>query len=185
MKKQIFRKLAYFLATAVLAFGLSGCQQNEEQAHDHDHHHHALKFDEPHGEDLGMLPWAMNIQDLTTTNENYRHAMWTGNFMQLAFMSLQPGEKIDKELHMDHDQFFRVEKGEARILMGETEDAMTFDQLVYEGWGIMVPAGYWHEVQNTGQTELRLYTIYGPAEHHPGTIHATYEEAAEDHHHHH
>jgi mannose-6-phosphate isomerase-like protein (cupin superfamily) len=190
MKKKTLQHFRIVLPALWMAFVLTGCQQPAEEAeehhHDHhDHHDHESVDYEPHGDDMGMLPWAVNIADLTNTNGNYRHAMWTGNFMQLAFMSLQPGEKINLELHNHHDQFIRVEQGEALVLMGKSEDAMTFNQQVAAGWGIMIPAGYWHEVQNTGDTELKLYTIYGPSEHKPGTIHATYKAAIEDHHHDH
>jgi len=186
MKKKTLHLFRMVMPALLLAIVITGCRQPAEDAgHDHPHDHdHEVVDHEPHGGDLGMLPWATNITDLTITNPNYRHVMWTGMQMQMAFMSLKPGEKIDLELHNHHDQFIRIEQGEARVLMGKTENEMTFDQQVYAGWAIMIPAGYWHEVQNTGGTMLKLYTIYGPAEHHPGTIHTTWKEAAEDHHHH-
>jgi mannose-6-phosphate isomerase-like protein (cupin superfamily) len=187
MKKKTLHLFRIIFPALLLAFVLTGCRQAAEDSdhdHDHDHGQEAVDYD-PHGGDLGMLPWAVNIADLTNANGNYRHAMWTGNFMQLAFMSLQPGDKIDLELHNHHDQFIRVEQGEARVLMGKSEHEMTFNQQMQAGWAVMIPAGYWHEVHNTGTNELKLYTIYGPSEHKPGTIKATWEEAARDHHHDH
>ena len=42
----------------------------------------------------------------------------------------------------------------------------------------IVPAGTQHNVINTSQTEdLKLYTIYSPANHPEGTVHVTKEEA--------
>ena len=49
---------------------------------------------------------------------------------------------------------------------------------VKDGDVIIVPAGTQHNVINTSATdELKLYTIYAPAHHPGGTIHATKEEA--------
>ena len=46
--------------------------------------------------------------------------------------------------------------------------------------------GVWHDVVNTGDGPLRLYSVYGPAEHPHGTIHVTKAEAdADEHDHHH
>ena len=48
---------------------------------------------------------------------------------------------------------------------------------------IFVPAGYWHNLTNTGHKQLKLYTIYAPPEHPFGTVHRTKAEAmAEEHH---
>ena len=50
----------------------------------------------------------------------------------------------------------------------------------------IVPSGAKHNVINTGDTDLKLYTIYSPANHPDGTVHVTREEAmaAEEEHHH-
>jgi len=147
-------------------------------------------IDEPvssidYNEDLGGEPWVLDIEEATLGNENYRVANWTGKYLQLVFMTLKPGEVIDLEMHEGHDQFIRVEEGEARVLMGKSEDDLSFDKEVSDDWSILVPAGYWHKVENIGTTELKVYTLYGPPEHAKGTLHKTYEEAAEAHHHDH
>ena len=97
--------------------------------------------------------------------------------MQMVLMSIEPGGVIDLEVHEDHDQFIRIEQGEARIRMGKTEEDLTFDENVTDDWAVFIPAGYWHEVRNTGNTDLKLYTIYAPPEHPSGTLHETYEDA--------
>lgn len=78
----------------------------------------------------------------------------------------------------------REEKGEARVLMGKTEENLDFDKIVSGDWAVFIPAGYWHQIINTGSSDLKLYTIYAPGEHERGTHHETYQEA-DDHHHHH
>ena len=42
---------------------------------------------------------------------------------------------------------------------------------------VLVPAGTLHNVINEGSTDLKLYTIYAPPQHAPGTIHRTKAEA--------
>jgi len=135
-------------------------------------------------EDMGKKPWVLDIEEATSANSHYRNVSWSGEYIQMVLMSLKPGEVIDLELHENHDQFIRIEQGVARVLMGETKDNFTFDKNVSDDWSIFIPAGYWHEVRNIGDTDLKLYTIYGPPDHPAGTIHETYEEAEEYHHDH-
>ena len=48
---------------------------------------------------------------------------------------------------------------------------------------IIVPAGARHNVRNTGEAPLKLYTLYAPPEHREGTVHATKADADADHEH--
>jgi len=128
-----------------------------------------------HG-DQGKQPWVFDIRGMTLDNDNYRDTRWTGEFFQMVLMSLEPGEVIDLEVHNNHDQFFRVEAGMARVLMGESEDQMYFDETAGPGYGIMIPAGYWHTIENVGDVRLQVYTFYAPPEHAAGTVHETYED---------
>ena len=128
------------------------------------------------------MGYADNIEDRTLENSNFRKVLYTGKFMQLVVMSLKPGEDIGEEVHETVDQFFRVEKGEAKVVMNGEETLLTDDMVA------IVPAGAMHNVINTSaDTDLKLYTIYAPANHPENTIHATREEAmiAEEHEHHH
>lgn len=124
-------------------------------------------------EDHGPRPFAVDIEDATLSNQNYRTTLWTGKNLQLTLMSIEPGHDIGLEVHHDHDQFLRVEAGKGRVQMGPRKDDLSFDRNVQEGWVILVPAGSWHNVTNTGDRPLRLYSLYGPPEHPHGTVHAT------------
>ncbi len=135
-------------------------------------------------EDMGHKPWVLDIEEATIGNTYYREARWTGDYMQMVLMSLKPGEIIDLEVHDNGDQFIRIEQGEARVLMGETQENLSFDETVSDDWAIFIPAGYWHEVRNIGDTELKIYAIYAPSEHPSGIRHETYEEAEEYEHEH-
>jgi mannose-6-phosphate isomerase-like protein (cupin superfamily) len=124
-----------------------------------------------------MSGYTTNIEKDTLDNENYRKVLYTGK-MQLVVMSLKPGEDIPMEIHPDIDQFIRVEKGSAYVKIGEEEYNIKEDDVV------IVPAGNHHYVKNSSDEDLKLYTIYTPAEHAPETVHKTKEEADNAEHHH-
>lgn len=134
--------------------------------------------------DQGGKPWTVNIEALTTGNEQFRVAHWTGKKLQMTVMSIAPGGEIGLEVHPDGDQFIRVEEGEGRVVMGETEDHLTFDMKVSDDWAIFIPAGHWHNVINTGDEPLKVYVLYAPPEHPPGTVHETFSDAEAAPHHH-
>ena len=136
-------------------------------------------------EDMGKKPWVVDIEAITLSNSDFLFAAWTGKFLQMTLMSIPPGGEIGLEMHSDIDQFIRIEKGEARVLMGKSKDDLSFDEPVKDDWVVLIPAGYWHNVINTGNKELKLYSIYAPPEHAFGTRYKTYEEAEEHHHHEH
>lgn len=97
-----------------------------------------------------------DIEDLTKQNDEFRHVLYTGQHLQLAVMSLKPGEEIGEEVHKDRDQFFRVEKGKGEIVIdGKTHKIKSDD-------AILVPAGSRHNLINTGDKSLKLFTLYGP-----------------------
>lgn len=112
-----------------------------------------------------------DIEKLTLANSFFRHVLYTAPHSQLVLMSLKPQEEIGMEVHTV-DQFFRIEKGNAKfVLNGEEVEAE-------DGDAVIVPAGTEHNVINISfNEELKLYTIYSPANHPDGTIHKTKEEA--------
>ena len=130
-----------------------------------------------------MTGWVGDIEQATVENETFRTVLWTGDHSQLTVMSIPAGEDIGKEVHPDHDQFLRIEQGSARVELSPSEDEIELTQDVGADWAIVVPAGVWHNVINTGEGDLKLYSIYSPAEHPPNTVHATKAdaEAAEQH----
>lgn len=115
-----------------------------------------------------------NIESATIQNTNFRKVLYTGKFSQLVAMSLKPGEEIGAEVHGDGDQFFRFESGTGQLIIDDNTYEVKADDA-----GI-VPAGANHNVINTGTEDLKLYTIYSPAEHREGTVHATKADAMAD-----
>ena len=124
-----------------------------------------------------MLGWVGNIERTTLENRTFRTVVFTGEHAQLTVMSLGPGQDIGREAHPATDQFIRIERGSARIEFGRTEGSIDTTYDVEDDWAIVIPAGVWHNVVNTGTEELKLYSIYSPPEHPAGTIHRTQAEA--------
>jgi len=118
-----------------------------------------------------MKGFVADIEDLASDNSDFRRVMYTGKKLQIVLMSLQPGEDIGEEVHEDGDQFFRVEKGKGEVWIDGKRSKIKSDD------GILIPAGARHNIINTGDKPLRLYTLYAPPEHRDGTVHATKADA--------
>ena len=90
------------------------------------------------------------------------------------------GGEIGAEIHGDHDQFLRLEEGELRAKIGPSEDELDVDEVITADWAAFVPAGKWHNFVNESDAPAKLYSIYAPPEHEPGTRHETKAEADND-----
>ncbi|MDH7476092.1 MAG: cupin domain-containing protein [Microgenomates group bacterium] len=127
-----------------------------------------------------MVGYHTNIESETLQNSYFRKVLFTGKYSQLVVMSLKPGEEIGDEVHETVDQFFRIEQGQAKFVVNGEETVVSEDEV------FIVPAGARHNVINTGDKDLKLYTIYSPPNHPDGTVHKTKQEAEEyekEHHH--
>jgi mannose-6-phosphate isomerase-like protein (cupin superfamily) len=120
-----------------------------------------------------MKGFVDNIEKLTKENNNFRKVLYTGRYSQLVLMSLAPGEEIGEEVH-GLDQFLRIEEGKGKAIVG----ALEYD--IQDGTAIVVPAGTLHNVINTGDVPLKLYTIYSPPNHRDGVLHPTKNDAMGD-----
>ena len=131
-----------------------------------------------------MTGWIDDIEKLTLANDNFREVVYTAGHTQLTLMSVEPGSEIGWERHGHLDQFLRIEQGSAEVDMGSSEDTVDQTTPVSDDWAIIVPAGTWHNVRNTGDVALKLYSLYSPPEHPDGTVHKTKADADADEHDH-
>lgn len=119
-----------------------------------------------------MKGFNSNIEKDTLENNNFRKVLYTGKYSQLVLMSLRPKEEIGLEVHEKNDQFFRFEQGQGLCVIDGQE------YQVGDGTAVIVPAGAQHNVINTSDAaELKLYTIYSPANHKDGIARETKAEA--------
>lgn len=130
--------------------------------------------------DPGAEPTALNIEDATLKTTVFRDVIWTGKHLQIVLMNIEPGADIGLETHPGNDQFIRLESGKGRVQMGSSKDKLTFDQIVKDGWSVMVPAGTWHDITNIGTEPMKLYTVYGPTDHAINTVHESKADAQVD-----
>ncbi len=121
-----------------------------------------------------MKGYITNLESATIENTDYRRVLYTDKNSQLVLMNIQPGDEIGMEVH-DLDQFIRIEAGTGKAVLDGVEHALE------DGSAIVIPAGMNHNVINTGETELKLYSVYSPPEHMDGTVHATKADEQEEH----
>ena len=123
--------------------------------------------------DLGAQPSVINIHNEVLRNDNFRTAIWTGEYLQVTVMSIPVGGEIGLELHNDLDQFIRVESGCAAVYMGKTKQNVKLVGKINSNYAIVIPAGTWHNVINSCSCPLKVYSVYAPPQHPFGTIHET------------
>ena len=120
-----------------------------------------------------MTGYVINIEEKSLENNYFREVLFTTDKSQLVVMALRSGEEIGTEVHPEHDQFIRIESGKGKAIMNGEEHEIS------DGSAIVIPAGAQHNIVNTSEVAMKLYTIYTPPEHKPGTIHKTKEETKE------
>jgi len=120
-----------------------------------------------------MKGFVQDIERLAVGNDDFRRVLYTAKHCQLVLMALAPGEEIGAEVHK-LDQFFRVEEGSGAVVMDGTRTPVT------AGFAIVVPMGANHNIINTGNTPLKLYTVYSPPNHRDRVVHRTRSEAEAD-----
>jgi mannose-6-phosphate isomerase-like protein (cupin superfamily) len=120
-----------------------------------------------------MKGFVQNIEDISNRNKEFRKVLYTAENIQLVVMSLNPKEEIGLEVH-ELDQFFRVEEGTGEALLEEVSTNIS------AGFAVLVPAGTKHNIINTGNVPLKLYTLYAPPNHRDGVVHHTRAEAEKD-----
>ena len=119
-----------------------------------------------------MTGYSGNIEKQTLENNYFRRVLFTGKHAQLVVMCLQKGEEIGNEVHHNVDQFFRIEKGDAKFVFDGKVKTIAKD-----GDAVIVPAGTYHNIINVSKGQLKLYTIYSPPNHPDKTVHKTKADA--------
>jgi mannose-6-phosphate isomerase-like protein (cupin superfamily) len=114
---------------------------------------------------------AIDLDRLVRENDDFRREVATAEHSQVVLMTIPVGEEIGEEVHEGIDQLLVFVDGQAEaVLEGQSSR-------VRSGQAVLVPAGTRHNFVNAGDVPLRLYTVYAPPEHAPGTVHRTKAEA--------
>lgn len=120
------------------------------------------------------MAFNVDIVAAARANSSFREVLSTGPHAQVVVMSIPPGGEIGAETHDHLDQVLVFVDGVGVARLGDEESAVSAGRLV------LVPAGMHHNVVNTGPADLRLYTVYAPPQHAPGTVHRTKADADAD-----
>ena len=120
-----------------------------------------------------MKGFVRDIEALSIKNESFRQVLYTAKSCQLVVMALKPKEEIGAEVHK-LDQFFRVEEGTGEAVLDGVRTT------IKAGFAVLVPAGTKHNIVNTSDAPLKLYTLYAPPNHRDGVVHPTRDAAEAD-----
>lgn len=120
-----------------------------------------------------MKGYTTNIEKASLENDNFRKVLYTDKNSQLVIMSLLPNEDIGEEVH-DVDQFLRIEKGNGKAVLNGIEHEIS------DGSVIIVPVGVKHNIINSSNDSMKLYSLYMPPHHRDGVVHGTKQEAESD-----
>lgn len=113
-----------------------------------------------------MKTYNQNIIELAKKNTNFRQEVVTGPHSQIVLMSVPVNEDIGLETHKVDQTLIFVE-GTGKAVLNGIESEIKPGHLVF------VPAGTQHNFINTGKSPLKLFTVYAPSQHKPGTLEKT------------
>ncbi len=110
-------------------------------------------------------PMVLDIHCASIENCEFRSVLSTGEHMQITLMDIPVGESIGLERHEGLDQFLCIQSGQGMILMGDCKERLRFRKQVCTNSGIMIPCNTWHNLVNTGDTPLKLFSVYSSPVH--------------------
>jgi mannose-6-phosphate isomerase-like protein (cupin superfamily) len=118
------------------------------------------------------MSFHLNLDEATRTNSFFRKELYTTDRTQIVVMSVEPGDDIGLETH-DLDQVLYFVSGKGEYSVGDDRGK------IQPGDVVVVPAHTQHNFLNTGNEPMKLFTVYAPPDHAPGTLHRTKAEAME------
>ena len=121
-----------------------------------------------------MKGYTAHIKTETLNNTDYRRVLYAATQSQLVLINMEPGVEIGEETH-DLDQIIHIASGHATVILDDVEHSLK------EGDLVIIPAGTKHNVTDSGDINLKLYSIYAPTEHKDQTVHKTKADEKEEH----
>lgn len=122
-----------------------------------------------------MQTIALNIEDETKKNLNYRQVITTTPQMQLVLMSIR--DHVPREIHHHLTQFIRVEGGQGLAILELEGETLKIE--LNPNIAIIIPPETYHTIVNTGNEDLKLYTLYSPPDHPHGLVEKVRPETAD------
>ncbi|HEV3153813.1 MAG TPA: cupin domain-containing protein [Candidatus Baltobacteraceae bacterium] len=123
---------------------------------------------------LAHEPYAEDLQPLALENTDFRRVLKTTERSQLVLMCVPSGGEIGAETHPGNDQILSFVQGSGHAVLENTRLSVS------AGMVVVVPAGTRHNFVADSGDALKLFTIYAPPHHRPGTVHKTKADADAD-----
>ena len=138
--------------------------QNEKH-HQDSHHDQLYPYQKPHSHQTGygISPFVADMEKITEHNSKFKTVLWNGKHLQCNLMSV--AKEIGLEIHADSDQFLYIEEGMGYTVMGKDRNNLTYHAKLNKNSAVFIPAGTWHNIVNTGNRPLKLFSIYSPPHH--------------------
>ncbi len=114
--------------------------------------------------------FTVDIKKITEENTNFRNVLHTGEHSQIVVMSIPVNGDIGEEVHQTTDQIIVVVEGEGELFINGEVTPFEEDAIIF------IPAGTSHNIINTGDEDLKIFTIYSPPQHKPGEVQKTKNE---------
>ena len=130
-------------------------------------------------EDKGGRSVLLPLRKEVCCNENFRKAVWTGEYAQITVMTIPPKGEIGLEIHENLDQIFYVENGIASVYMGKMKQCVQYVGKASSGCAVVIAADTWHNIVNEHAVPLKMFSVYAPKKHPFGTVHRTKKDADE------
>lgn len=123
-------------------------------------------------DNLSKAGYVQDVKQAAGANDAFLRVVYTGRNLQLVMMAIPPGQHIGAEMRADHDQYFRIDEGRGEVLINGVSIPIS------DTSGIVVPAGAWHDIVNTGDRMMRLHSIFAPPQHHMNSVRNTKADEA-------
>lgn len=108
--------------------------------------------------------YVTNLVSAARQNHKERTTVMQGEYMKVNVMCLPMYKCIGAEVHENEDQLITVVCGMATVKLGNTRCNLDCVRRLNPGDSILIPAGTWHDVCNTGSGHLRLISLYAYVE---------------------
>lgn len=118
-----------------------------------------------------MEDYLSNLTKHALSNSYFRQVLETGENMQVVIMSLHPGEEIGTEIHADNEQVLYCLSGMGKVEINGADHSYQSGDLV------LVRKGQQHNFINSGDSDMKIITIYSPPHHQDGIVHKTKPDA--------
>ena len=120
------------------------------------------------------MSYQINARLEAAKNSYFRQVLFTGAKSQLVIMSIPPNGEIGAETHAHVEQTLLIESGTGKVVLDGLEKA------IGPGDVVVVTPGTNHNFTNTGAVDMKIITVYAPANHLDGRVHKTKAEADAD-----